>query len=1009
MNSAQFALSKKTFISVMIVFFCITGIISYKNLGRLEDPTFTIKIALILTPYPGASPQEVADEVTDPLEEAIQSMGQVDTITSTSKEGMSMIFVEMKDTYTSAELPQIWDELRRKVGDAKGELPPGAGPPLVNDDFSDVYGVYYAITGEGYTYAELKEYVQRLKKDLLACENVAKITYWGLQEEAIYIEFDRARIAELGISPEEIFTTLSAQNMVQPSGNVKIGNDYIRITPTGAFEDESVIAELLVGQGDRRVRLTDIAHVSRGYIDPPAHIMRFNGRPAVGLGISTVPGGNVITMGTAVDKALKREANRRPPGIAIHEINMQSKNVTRSVQTFVMNLVQAVIIVVILLMIFMGWQSGLMTGFVLILTILCTFIGMYAWGIELQKISLGALILALGMLVDNAIVVADGILVRVESGETREEAAIEVVKDTQWPLLAATLVSILAFAAIGYSPGNVGEFCRSLFNVMALSLLISWVLAVTVTPLLCVWFLKIPDMHNKDPYDKKMFRTYRRILEACVRMRWGVIVLTILLLITSLFAFRFIPQFFFAESTRPQFYINFWRPQGTHIEEISADMKKCEDFLLSLENIEKVTTFVGEGSLRYVLSYDYQLPNSSFGQFLVEVDDYKKIDATIPIIEKYGRDNFPDAEMFTRKSMNGPSVPFQIEVRFRGPSITQLHSLAEEAVNIMESQSDARSVRTDWRQPVHVIRPLYSVPLARRAGVSRSALAQAFQWTFNGIHVGQYREGDEILPVIARAPAKERETIQSLRDVPVPSLIARTLVPAGQVITGAVQKWEWPLVKRRDRLPCVTVQCNPVAGLADTLLQKLMPEMERIAIPEGYSMEWGGEYEQSVEAQEPLKKVFPMCFVGMFILIVWLFNSIRRPIIIFLCVPLSIIGITAALLLFQLPFGFMSILGFLGLSGMLIKNAVVLIDQIYIDMQKGKQPYIALIDASVSRFRPVLMAAGTTILGMAPLIWDPFYKVMAATIMGGLFAATMLTLILVPVLYSIFFRIQKKR
>ncbi len=551
MNPAVFALRKSTVMVVMTILLIGLGLISYQKLGRLEYPDFTIKTALVVTQYPGASPIEVEEEVTDLIEEAIQSMGQVKEIYSTSQEGLSFVFVDIKDTIKSKHIPQVWDELRRKVGDVQGQLPPGAGPAIVNDDFGDVFGVFFAITGEDYSYADLKMYADELKKELLTCADVSKVGFWGVQQEVVYIEFERARLTELGLSPEIIAATLHTHNAVIPGGKVEVAGNYLRITPTGGLSSTELIANLFIGASDNLIRLGDVATVRRGYLEPPRNMMSFNGESSIGIGVSTVEGGNVITMGESIREKLAELESMRPAGMKLNIIYYQSDMVTESVNSFILNLVEAVLIVVVLLMIFMGWQSGLLIGAVLLLTICGTFIGMQLLNIDLQKISLGALILSLGMLVDNAIVVAEGILIRVERGESRKEAAVEVVRDTQWPLLGATLVAILAFSAIGFAPGTIGEFCLSLFTVMALSLMISWIMAVTVTPLLCVWFLKIPDTHGEDPYDKLMFRNYRKILHLSIHHRFITVAITVTLLISALFAFKLVPQSFFPGSTTP--------------------------------------------------------------------------------------------------------------------------------------------------------------------------------------------------------------------------------------------------------------------------------------------------------------------------------------------------------------------------------------------------------------------------------------------------------------------------
>ncbi|MDF7809278.1 efflux RND transporter permease subunit [Pontiellaceae bacterium B12219] len=1006
MNPAAFALRKRTVMVVMTLLLIAAGFMAYDKLGRLENPDFTIKTALVVTPYFGASPTEVEEEVTDPIEEAIQSMSQLEEVYSTSMDGLSIVYVDIKKTYKSKDLPQIWDELRKKVRDIQGQLPPGAGPSIVNDDFGDVYGVFFALTGEDYSYAELKTYAEDLKTELLHCEDVAKIAFWGLQQEVVYVEFERARLTEFGVSPEMIAGTLQAQNALMPSGKVEIDGNYIRITPTGEFASEQVIADLYIGSGDNLVRLGDIAEVKRGYYDPASNKMTFNGKPAIALGISTIAGGNVVVMGESIKEKLAELESTRPEGMSLDSIYYQSEMVVEAVNGFVLNLIEAVVIVIVLLMFFMGWQSGLLIGAVLLLNISGTLVGMQMLDIDLQKISLGALILALGMLVDNAIVVADGILIRVERGESREEAAKEVVRDTQWPLLGATFVSILAFTAIGFAPGNIGEFCRSLFYVMTISLLFSWVLAVTVTPLFCVWFLKIPDTEGEDPYDKPMFRRYRKLLHLTVHHRILTVAGTAALLVAAMIGFKSVPQAFFPGSPTPYFYINYWLPAGAHIDRTAEDLARIDAYVRSLDGVKQTSAFAGEGTLRFMLSYNYETRDSSYGMILVETENYHDITGLIDEVDEYLRENYPDSEPYCSRIPNGPPLAFYVEARFFGPDKAVLEDLGKQALEIMRAEPTAKDARLDWRQQVSVLRPEFSEEQARRVGVSRADLAMSLQLNFNSMPVGVYREGTELIPIMFRPPEEERTSIDNFDDIQVWSSVNQTFVPIGQVVTGVETEWEWPYVKRRDRRNSITARCNPIYGLPETLRRKIAEEVEAIELPPEYRFEWAGEFQESAEAQAPLAKTFPICLLGMFIIVVWLFNSVRRPLIIFMTVPLSIIGVTGALLLTGLPFGFMSILGFLGLSGMLIKNAIVLIDEIELQLTRGVEPYKAVLDSSVSRMRPVIMAAGTTILGMAPLLTDALYAGMAVTIMGGLFAATFLTLIIVPVVYTLVYRVH---
>ncbi len=1011
MNPARFALKNRTTMVVLTLLLIGCGIISYEKLGRLEDPTFTIKTALVVTPYAGATPSEVEEEVTDVIEEAIQEIGEVKKVYSTSEDGMSYVFVDIKDEIHGSELPQIWDELRRKINDCQMYLPSGAGPSIVNDDFGDVYGVYYAITAPGYGYAKLKDIADELKNELLLCEDVAKVNFWGLRQECIYVEYDRARMAELGIPPMQIVQTINNQNAVTQSGKVTVGDSYLRILPSGDFRSEDSIKNLLIGNDERLIRVSDVASVYRGYIEPPTNMMRYNGRECIGLGISTIDGGNVITMGESVKAKIDELTPVLPEGVKINLIYCQSDVVVEAVNMFVWNLAEAVVIVVVLLMIFMGAPSGLLIGFILLLNILGTFVAMQVMDITLQKISLGALILALGMLVDNAIVVAEGILIRVERGESRIDAAEDTVRDTRWPLLGATMIAILAFTAIGFSPGNVGEFCRSLFDVMAVSLLLSWILAVTVTPLLCVWFLKIPDIHMANPYDRPMFNVYRKMLHTVIKFRWLSLACVIAMLVLAQITFaNKVPKAFFPDSTKSYFYVNYWSGQGTHIEKTASDLMAIERYVAGLDGVLDVTSFIGEGSLRFILSYDYESKNSSYGQILVKTDDYKRIDGLQEQILEYMTENFPDATPNVCKIPNGPGNTYKIQARLRGGEQKVLEMLAGQMEMIMKSTPHTQDYFNDWRTPTSIIQPDFSEQQARIVGISRSDLSNALQMNYTGLTTGVYRESDELLPIVFRTGKQQRQGVGQIADVQVWSPVKQSFIPISQTLTGISHTWQWPLIQRYNREKTITIMCNPQPGYnVAEVLQSIMIQASDIELPTGYSLEWGGEYESSIESQEPLAKIFPLCIIGMYVILLILFNSLRRSGLIMLIVPLALIGVAPGLMVLRMAFGFMAILGFLGLSGMLIKNAIVLIDQIEIDLKEGKPPYKAILDSSVSRMRPVVMASGTTILGMAPLTSDPLYQAMAGTIMSGLFAATFLTLFVVPVLYSLLFRIKPER
>lgn len=1009
MKITEYAISKKTVSYFLTLIIIGGGLLSYQRLGKLEFPTFTIKTAVVSTPYPGASTKEVEQEVTDRIEKAVQQMSQIKKIRSISRAGLSIIYVDIKNMFPSKGMPQIWDELRRKVSDVQGRLPQGAGPSLVNDDFGDVYGVFFALTGDGYTYEEMENYADFLKRELLLVKDVARVEIWGDQQETITLEISRARMSELGISLEEIANTLNRQNQVVDAGKVEVDEDYIRMNPTGQFTAVENLGDLLV-QSDRKgnlIYLKDVATIRRGYQDPSRWLLRYNGQSALGLGISTVDGGNVVEMGKAVRKRIEALKGDAPVGMELEVIAYQSDLVSSSVKTFIVNLLEAVAIVIIVLCITMGLSSGILMGVTLLLTILGTFIGMRVMAIDLQMISLGALILALGMLVDNAIVVTDGILVRVQQGMGRKMAAVETVTQTAWPLLGATFVAVLAFAAIGTSKDTTGEFLLSLFLVIAISLGLSWVLAITLTPLFCVQFLPRKKTDKvADPYGGHVFSLYRRFLDLCLSHRALFLVLLIGLLATAIWGLGHVENSFFPNDSRNQFMINYWRPEGTHLEKTAADMERLEDYLSGLDEVAATTTFIGQGALRFVLTYEPQMPNTSYGQILVTVKDHRSIDSLISNIRNYAADHFLNAEIVLKKFVRGMDKGGKIEARFRGPDIEVLKRLSQKAQGIMAADPMATDIRDDWRQKVLTLRPQVAETTARRLGITRPRVADALAMNFSGKTIGLYREQDKQIPIMVKAPENERGTVDQINDIVVFSPATGRTVPLRQIVTEMGTQWEDPIIRREDRQRTITARCNPLYGNASVLFSRLRPKIEDMKLPQGYGLEWGGEYEGSVDAKKGLFQLVPVYFLAMIFTVVVLFNAVRQTVIIFLCLPLATIGVTAGLLLTRQPFGFMCILGFLGLSGMLIKNAVVLIDQIDLEIRFGKPPYAAVLDSSVSRLRPVTMAALTTVLGMLPLLKDVFYAGMSITIIGGLTFGTVLTLLVVPVLYSVLFKIR---
>ncbi len=1011
MQLTAYALRHKTVSLVFTLLVIVAGVLSYQSLGRLEDPEFTIKTAVIYTQYPGATALEVEQEVTEPLEAAIQQLKQLDEVSSISRAGLSIIHAEIQDSYDGRELPQVWDELRRKVGEAARKLPPGVAEPLINDDFGDVYGVFLSVSGDGYSYHDLRNITKDLRRELLLCDDVGRIDFWGLQTEVVYVEIDRARLARLGIPAATILQSISTQNAVTPSGEVQVQSEEVNLRVTGGFETVEALEELLIpvpagSWGESRMlRLKDVASVERGYLDPPRSLMRHNGSPAVGLGVSTVAGGNVVTMGDAIKARLAELADRIPVGVTIEPVSFQADTVREAVSGFVVNLVEAVVIVVVLLVLFMGLREGLIIGAVLLVTILGSFILMQLWGVDLQRISLGALIIALGMLVDNAIVVTEGIVIKSMQGQSREQAAVETVRETQWPLLGATVIAILAFAAISLSNDVTGEFLGSLFQVIAVSLGLSWVFAVTITPWLCVALLP-PQSKTQESYRHWIYRAYHGFLHACIRRRGATLALVVVLLVAALFSFQFVDKNFFPDSTRPQFMVDLWCPAGTRSTETAAKLERIEEHIRSLSGVTDVTALIGQGALRFLLTYDPEMPDSGYGQLLVSVASYETMPELMREVTRYLDQEHPDLVHGVEAFKIGPGGG-AIEARFSGNDPLVLRGLAEQVMTLMQEHPNTRTIRHDWRERVKTLEMRMAEAPSRMAGVTRPDIGNAMAMQFSGVSSGVFRDGDILLPIMLRPPLAERQGVSTLEDVQVWSTAAGKALPIGQVTEGAKVVWEDPVIRRLDRRRTITVSCQQRSGTAMSLFEELRPKIEAIPLPPGYHLEWGGEYENSSDANAKLMANVPIAFALMFFITVMLFNNLRYPLLIFLGLPLALIGVVAGLLMAGQPFGFMALLGFLSLSGMLIKNEIVLLDQINLELIAGKTPHQAVLDAAVSRVRPVCMAAFTTVLGMIPLLWDAFFAAMAVTIMAGLTFATALTLVVLPVLYCALYRIRE--
>ena len=1011
MNPGIFAMKNRLITMIVILASLVGGWNAYKNMSRFEDPEFTIRTAVIITQYPGATPTEVANEITEPLESAIQQMQEVESLKSTSSAGLSRINVEIKYEFSpsKAALQAIWSKLRNKVNDAQSSLPPGVIASIVNDDFGDVYGVYFLLTGDGYTYKELEDYAKKLRTDLLSVEGVAKVSLSGLQKEAIYVEVSRERAAALGQSINNIYQQLEKQNAVSPAGNVLAGNRRLIIQPSGSIDSVEEIKSMVVATDNEGtlVYLRDIATVERAYKTPLTDEIRYNGEPAIGFGISNVTGANVVKMGNAIDTKITSVENQRPIGIEIHEYYHQGKITDDAVQSFVLNVVAALAIVLVTLFFFMGIKSSIIIGATLIITIAATLATMYLLNIPMHRISLGALIIALGMLVDNAIVVTDGILVGTQRGERKLDIVKKIISRSIWPLLGGTLVGILAFAPIGLAPGSTAEYTGHLFWVVMISLMYSWIFAITVVPFLADLMFKEVPATTQEPKDGKFMATYKDFMRRVLKIRWVPIGLTMILFVVSVWGFQFVKSGFFPTSTTPQVVVDYWLPEGTDITQTKADMLKIEAELLTYSGIENVQTLIGKGTLRYMLVYAAESGNSAYGQFLLKVNNYDDIPDIIPKIQAYLDSGYPNAQAKVWQFELGPGGGSKIEAEFSGPDPAVLRRLADEAKAIMTADGGAISIKDDWRQPVSIIQPVYSSNKGRRLGISREDLSRSLLTNFSGRTVGVYREGDTLIPIIARAPESERLDAESIGQIQIISPVTGAAVPLEQVVDSINMAWRNSLLLREDRVWKIKAQSDPVAGdLASDLQGRVRPQINAIELPPGVKLEWGGELGNSTEAKGDLASTIPMGLLAMVLVVVILFNGLRQPLVIWLVVPLALIGVVLGLVVTGTPMEFMAILGLLSLSGLLIKNAIVLVDQMDIEIADGKARFDAVVDSAASRVRPVMMGALTTVLGVIPLFGDAFFKSMAVVLVFGLTFATVLTLIVVPALYVVIFKIK---
>lgn len=1010
MKMVKYFLQKRAVTILLLVLILAGGLFSYFKMGKLEDAPFTIKQALVLTSYPGASPSEVQSQVTDILEEAIQSLGELYYLKTENRAGLSKITVYVKKEIRADEMQQLWDKLRRKVNDVQDKLPAGAGTSIVNDDFGDVLGVFYGLTGDGHTYRELEDQAKLIKNELLKVKDVAKIEIYGVQTPTIDILISPAVMAQSGVTTSDIARAFEAQNKVVDAGGMDAGTNRIRIESTGNFYSLDDIRNLtIVSRNGEHFRLADIAKIEESYQTPPANQMRINGSPAIGIAISTVPTGNVVDMAEAVKARIGELSQTMPDGYELTPIYDQGYESAVANQGFILNLIISVITVVAILLFFIGFRNGVLIGSGLVFSIFATLIVMMACDIALQRMSLAAIIIAMGMLVDNAIVVSDSALINMERGMRKRVAIMRACSSTAMPLLAATVIAILTFLPIYYSPHITGELLSSLVVVIGVSLMFSWVFALTQTPFFIQEFVRRPrpEELKASLFDGKYYSLFRKALRWVLRHRTVTVVSLIVLLFFSAWSFKYIPKVFVPALDKQYFTVDMWLPEGTAIEETDRMAGDIADYIRGHEETEMVSSYIGRTPPRYYLSNISFGPQSNYAQLLVKCKSSKESRTLNALLQDSIRLKYPEPLIKVNKFELSPLTEAMIEARFLGPDPAVLDSLTGVAIEIMRRNPKVADARNEWGNMTMVIRPVYDPVKAGVLGITKAQMMESVKSISDGTRVGVYRDGEKKVPVLLKSEGVDITDVRSLGNFSVWN--GEHSAPLSQVTERIESVWEWPQIRTYNRQLSMAAMCGVKPGHTMAEVHgEIREEIEAMELPEGYTFFWDSQYKDQGEAMQAIGKFFPLAFLVLVVILVALFGNFRDPVIILCVLPLSIIGVAIGMLLTGFDFGFFPIAGWLGLLGMVIKNVIVLLDEIDVQRREGVVPYTAVIESTVSRTRPVLMAATTTILGMVPLLFDIAFGGMAATIIFGLTFATLLTLFVTPALYAMFYKIKEK-
>lgn len=1009
MNIPKYSLDNPKVIYFFLAILMIGGILAFESLGKKEDSPFVIKSAVLITRYPGATPQEVEQLITEPIEREIQSMRRVYKIKSESFYGMSKINIELDPATPPGEMPQMWDELRRKVLNIQPQLPQGASGVTVSDDFGDVFGIYFGLTAsEGFSYHDLREWGQRIKTELVTVDGVQKVALYGEQTEVVNMFISMSKLANSGLDLNGVMQTIKSQNSLINTGEKRAGYLELKILAEGTYKTlDDIRNQLVVTDNGRQIRLGDITVIEKGYMDPPGSLMRVNGKRAIGIGVATAPEKDVVKTGESVREKLQQLLPLMPVGIDQVTLYPEDQIAREANNGFLLNLAESLAIVIFIILLVMGARAGMLIGSSLLFSIGGTLLIMQFMGVGLNRTSLAAFIIAMGMLVDNAIVVTDNAQIAIRRGIGRREALIRGATIPQWGLLGATLIAVFSFLPLYLAPSAVAEIVKPLFVVLAVSLGLSWILALTQTPLFGSFILKKQaDTGGKDPYDTRFYNGFARVLRKLIRFKIVTVIVVVCLFVVSMIIMGLMPQNFFPNMDKPYFRADCFLPEGYSIRESEKMLTDIEQYLMQQEEVVNVSTTIGGSPLRYYLASTSFGPKPNFGNILIELKDKSYTVVMEERLNTYVRHNYPNLLIRSSLFKLSPAVEAAIEIGFIGENIDTLKALTEQAMGIMRQNDRVTDIRNSWGNKVPVWEPVYSQERGQRLGITRQAVAYALKIATNGLPLGDYREKDLFMPILLKEENFDAGNLDNMRTLPVFSATGN-VVPLAQVIDRFDLNYNYNVIKRYNRDRVMMAQCDPKRG-ANTkqAFQQLWSEMQSIKIPQGYTMKFFGEDESQVESNQALAANMPLTFILMFIVLLLLFRTYRKPVVILLMVPLIFIGVVFGLLLLGRMFDFFALLGLLGLVGMNIKNAIVLVDQIGIEQANGLTPLDAVIQATKSRIVPVAMASGTTILGMLPLLFDAMFGGMAAGIMGGLLVASLLTIIVLPVTYSLIYRIS---